>query len=58
MTDICMQFIPQLKRQRQAFLYEFEVNLVYRVGSRTVIQRNPVSNKENRKREKKKQWLM
>jgi hypothetical protein len=53
-----MQFIPQLKRQRQAFLYEFEVNLVYRVGSRTVIQRNPVSNKENRKREKKKQWLM
>ena len=37
---------------------EFEANLVYRVNSRTArtIQRNPVSEKQNRKKQKKTQW--
>ena len=47
--------IPELGRQRQADLCEFEVSLVYRVSSRTaraVIQRNPVL-KQTKKKEKK-----
>ena len=38
--------IPAFVRQRQAELYELEVNLVYRVSymtARAVTQRNPVS---------------
>ena len=42
-----MPLIPALGRQRQANLYEFEVNLVYRVSfriARAVIQRNRILN--------------
>ena len=39
--------IPSLRRQRQADLCEFKVNLFYRVNSRLAkaTQRNPVSKK-------------
>jgi hypothetical protein len=42
-----MPLIPVLGRQKQADLFEFEANMVYRVSSRTsrTIQRNLVSEK-------------
>ena len=48
-----MPLIPALGRQRQANLYEFKANLVYRVNSRTtrVTQRNPSSKKKKTKTE-------
>ena len=47
-----MPLIPALRRQMQVDRYEFEASLVYRTSSRTartVIQRNPVSKKQNKK---------
>jgi hypothetical protein len=44
--------IPAPRKQRQEDLCEFEVSLVYKVGSRrasAVTQRNPVSNKNKNK---------
>jgi hypothetical protein len=43
-------FIPALGRQRQEHFCEFEASLVYRVSS---TQRNPVSNKQTNKQNKK-----
>ena len=48
--------IPALGRKRQVDLCEFETSLVYRASSRTagtVTQRNPVSNKNKNKKQKK-----
>ena len=44
---------PALGRQRQAYLYEFEASLVYKVSSRTArtTQRNPVSEKPKGEKE-------
>jgi hypothetical protein len=49
--------IPALGRQRQA---EFEVNLVYRVSSRTAraTQRNFVLKKQKTKQNKKRTWVL
>jgi hypothetical protein len=41
-------------QQRQADLYDFEANLVYKLSSRTTraVQRNPVSKKQNKTKQK------
>jgi hypothetical protein len=46
-----MNFISVVGRQRQAYLYEMEASLFYRVSSRTarLTQRNDVSNKQTNK---------
>ena len=42
-----MPLIPVFRRQRQADLWEFEANLIYRASSRTAsdTQKNPVLKK-------------
>ena len=47
----CTPLIPALRRQRQADLSVFEASLVHKMDSRTsrtVTQRNPVSQKQNK----------
>ena len=50
-----MPLVPALKRQRQADLYEFKVNLVYRMSSRRAraTQRNPVAKNQKKKKKRK-----
>ena len=51
-----MPLISALGRQRERDLCEFEANLVYKVGSRTVRtvkQRNPVSKNKNKQMKEK-----
>ena len=52
-----MPLIPAFGKQRQAVLYEFEANLVYRANSRTAkgTQRTTVSKKENKIKQENKQ---
>ena len=50
-----MPLMPALGRQKQADIYEFKVNLVYRASSKPT-QVYTVSRRKKKKRRKKRKW--